>query len=395
MAPTSASMHQLDSQESYSSEPPVPYDDARELNSPPDYASPPLLQQGDDETPLIVHQKRQPKKDGPMSVDDFMYEIGRVAYDANALKDVFGGIELLKADLSSQEAPLSSLEALARRTTTAELLVSTSIPSLRTLYSTLPYLKPAAGSFVVSSTQMSEMKQQLAQCAQTVKDVLGKVDQMEQAEEGSEKKEARMRLLKFIKEREGSQTESSELMAQLLGAERDGGKVTTEKLEVNSYPWRWAVERPGSRLAHSVKDLGDLSFLNKIEYPPAPSLWANTWAYLPTLYATNSTNRKISGYSAAGTKESMPIDANDEELTGNYGEPLSAPSNQRPSRYKLWLVVFFLLIVLAASGVGIGLWMRKLRSATSSGEGGNGQGSLSTFVNVMPAHPTLSQLSSS
>ena len=139
----------------------------------------------------------------------------------------------MKAELSSQEAPLSTLEALARRTTTAELLISTSIPPLRILHSTLPYLKPAAGSFVVSSSQMSEMKQQLAQCAQTVKDALGKIHQMEQAEEVTEKKEARMRLLKFIKERENSQTESSELMAQLLGAERDGGKVTTEKLEVS------------------------------------------------------------------------------------------------------------------------------------------------------------------
>ena len=75
MAPISASMYQLDSQESYSSEPPVPYDEARESNSPPEYASPPVLQQADDETPLIVHQKRQPRKDGPMSVDDFMYEV--------------------------------------------------------------------------------------------------------------------------------------------------------------------------------------------------------------------------------------------------------------------------------------------------------------------------------
>jgi hypothetical protein len=74
MSPASALMQTTDSQESYSSEPPpAPYDDTR--GSPPDYGSPPLPQHGDDQTPLIVHQKRQVKKDGPMSVDDFGYEV--------------------------------------------------------------------------------------------------------------------------------------------------------------------------------------------------------------------------------------------------------------------------------------------------------------------------------
>ncbi|GAA5899580.1 uncharacterized protein JCM6883_005265 [Sporobolomyces salmoneus] len=389
MSPTSISMRLGDSQESYSSEPPpAPYDGPR--GSPPDYASPPLTQQGDDETPLIVHQKRQPKIDGPMSVDDFAYEMGRVAYDINALRDIVEGIENLKADLSSQGSPISTLEALARRTTSASPLLSTSVPSLRTLRSTIPYLKPAAGAFVVSNSQTVELKQQLAQCAQTLKDVLGKISAMERREEDTEKKDTRMRLLKFIKEKEGEGVESSELMAQLLGAERDGSRATSEALEVNSYAWRWVVERPGCRLARSVDESGDLTFLHKIEYPPAPSVWANTWAFLPSLYPSNSTNRKTSGYSAAGTKESMPIDANDEETTGNYGEPLSDGLNRRPSRYKLWLVVLFVLLLMAGAGLGIGFWVKSFDHATSRSETGDPSSSpLSTFVNRMPAHPTI------
>jgi hypothetical protein len=160
--------------------------------------------------------------------------MGRVTYDVSTLKEVLEGIDSLKKDLStSQSSSLPTLEALARRTTTATQLLSSSIPTLRSLQSTLPYLKPSAGSFVVSNSQTIELKQQLAQCAQTIKEVLDAINKMEQGEEGDEKKSTRMRLLKYIKEKEGEGVESSELMAQLLGAERDGGRATAKSLEVS------------------------------------------------------------------------------------------------------------------------------------------------------------------
>ena len=150
----------------------------------------------------------------------------------NALRDIIDGIETLHADLSSHESPLSTLEALARRTTSATLLVSTTVPALRALRSTLPFLKPAAGAFVVSNSQTLELKHQLASCARALEGTLEKVAKMERVEEGDGKKESRMRLLKCIKAREGEGVESSELMAKLLGAERDGGRAVAEKLEV-------------------------------------------------------------------------------------------------------------------------------------------------------------------
>lgn len=113
---------------------------------------------------------------------------------------------------------------------------------------------------------------------------------------------------------------------------------------------------------------------------------------MPTLYAgSNATARKTSGYSAAGTKESIPIDGTDDEevATANYGEPLASESARtRPSRYKLWFVVLFMLVVLTASGVGIAFWVKKLRHATAEREGTFDGGMTSTFVNRMPAHPT-------
>ena len=113
---------------------------------------------------------------------------------------------------------------------------------------------------------------------------------------------------------------------------------------------------------------------------------------MPTLYAgSNATARKTSGYSAAGTKESIPIDATDDEevARGNYGEPLASESARtRPSRYKLWFVVLFMLVVLAASGVGIAFWVHRLRHATAEREDTFDGGTTSTFVNRMPAHPT-------
>lgn len=67
------------------------------------------------------------------------------------------------------------------------------------------------------------MKGRLARCADTLKSVRDKIKQMERAEEVG-KKDARMRLMRIIKSRESKETDQAELMALLLGAERDGEK---------------------------------------------------------------------------------------------------------------------------------------------------------------------------
>ena len=72
-------MRPIDSQDSQGSDlPPAPYDDAGP--APPDYASPPLHQGEDDETPLILRdKKRQPGQGQPISVDDFAHEVSALS----------------------------------------------------------------------------------------------------------------------------------------------------------------------------------------------------------------------------------------------------------------------------------------------------------------------------
>lgn len=250
MSPSSSLMRPTDSQESYSSD--LPYD----ARVPPDYGSPPMIQTRGDETPLIVRQKRQPLKDTPTTVDNFAHEasllfsillepgrffltrfqmqLGRVAYDISTLEDVIEGVETLKADAASQESPVATLEALARRTTSASLLLSTSIPTLRTLVVTIKYLKPAAGAFVVTNAETLELNQELYQTAQVLKAAVSRVDRMSKLEEGAEKKDARMKLLKFIRGKEGQAAGQSELMALLLGAEREGSEEA-ETLQASTH----------------------------------------------------------------------------------------------------------------------------------------------------------------
>ncbi|GAA5877114.1 hypothetical protein JCM16303_006171 [Sporobolomyces ruberrimus] len=359
MSPSSSLMRPTDSQESYSSD--LPYD----ARVPPDYGSPPMIQTRNDETPLIVRQKRQPLKDTPTTVDNFAHELGRVAYDISTLQDVIEGVETLKADAASQESPVATLEALARRTTSAALLLSTSIPTLRTLVVTIKYLKPAASAFVVTNAETLELNQELYQTAQVLKAAVSRVDRMSKLEEGADKKDARMKLLKFIRGKEGQATGQSELMALLLGAEREGSEdaetlQASTHYNVDSYAWRWGVTRPGVRLARAVEDAGDATYLSKMERPTAPaySLWANTWAYVPAFYG-KSNDRKTSGYSAAGTKESMPVDASDEE-TGNFGEPVNDPTIRRTSMLRRWIYVFLILALLGAAGAGIAVAVKRV-----------------------------------
>ncbi|GAA5923141.1 uncharacterized protein JCM15063_003549 [Sporobolomyces koalae] len=355
-------------------DPPMPY----ESRAPPDYASPPLPQGAieDDQTPLIVPRKRPANGTTPRTVDNFIYEasLAAPAPGSVALEE----IKSLKSTLCATEPPRSTYQSLILQTTTASSLLSSIVPSMRTFTSTLPYLKPAAGDFVVSSAQAVECKRLLAENADALRKILQTIESLATNEEEGEKKETRMRLLRYIKAKEkGERVGQSELAALLL----------TSILQVDSYAWRWAVERPGVRLARCVADSGDVTFLSKITHPSevAPSLWSSPWSFVPSLYSP-STSRKVSGYSAAGTKESMPVDALEEE-TGNYGEPLSEKRGPtRPSRYRLWLCTLLAFAILGGSAAGIGVWVFKLREATASGEGSSA--SRLTLVNDMPAHPT-------
>jgi len=154
-----------------------------------------------------------------------MDQLGRVAYDVTTLSSIVDEIIKLKSEVSREDSPTSTLEALARRTTSASLLLSSTIPSLRTLAARLNYLKPAAGSFVVSTEQTNELRGQLARCADTLKSVLHKIKQIERAEEVG-KKDARVRLLRIIKSRESKETDQAELMAfTLLNSSRETSEL--------------------------------------------------------------------------------------------------------------------------------------------------------------------------
>jgi len=160
------------------------------------------------------------------------------------LSSIVDEIIKLKSEVSREDSPTSTLEALARRTTSSSLLLSSTIPSLRTLAARLNYLKPAAGSFVVTTEQTIELKGQLARCADTLKSVLDRIKELARAEEEG-KKDARMRLLRIIKSRESKETDQAELMALLLGAERDG-ENDVESLPVRFFTYQFCKGNIGT-----------------------------------------------------------------------------------------------------------------------------------------------------
>jgi len=89
----------------------------------------------------------------------------------------------------------------------------------------------------------------------------------------------------------------------------------------------------------------------------------------------------------------MPVDASDEE-TGNYGQSLAPASTSRAPRYKLWVFVAVVAVILGAVGTGVGIWITKFSHATSAGGREAGaEAAMSTFVNHMPAHSTVPSVS--
>ncbi|GAA6060224.1 hypothetical protein JCM10212_002303 [Sporobolomyces blumeae] len=380
------------SDDGHAYDPPVPY---RATDGPPDYAATPTgspdLNDGD-ETPLIVRKHGRGSRLSALTVAEFSRELSQCLEDVTTLRTTLKAIQELRQsaiapqnDVPPPASAVSMHAALARRTTSAATLASSICSTLRSLVATIDFLKPTPGSVVVSTAETAQLRKELVEAAESLLSAFGTIGVLRETDE-RDREQARMRLLRRIKARDGRNSTQAELMAELISAERKGD-AAPEELEVGSQEWFWSVERPGIRLSRDVAELGDLGFVERTARMamPASSAWAAPWSLVPTLYASSA--RKSSGYSAAGTKESMPIDANDEEATGSYGEPLEAARKGPPSLAKRWAVVLVLLVVLAASGVGIAFWLKSVNRATSTREG-SPVASSTTFVNFSPEHAT-------
>ncbi|GAA5878845.1 hypothetical protein JCM1840_000733 [Sporobolomyces johnsonii] len=388
----------------------IPYDPAMpyDRDEPPEYASPPLGRDDSrdgDEVPLMIRRKGEGGTGSTSTVDEFAYELGRVQHDLKSLRLNLDGIPLLYSaaiSLSPSDASaaeLAPLQDLAAQTTATSLLLTSTIPALRVYAAKLPYLKPAAGNFVVSTAEQTSLKHQLADCCDSLKASLGEISKWEK-QEASELPQAKERLLKVIKKREPDSGEE-QVMAKLWQAQRDGEgplanltvcrssrelhySVTDDlKAQVESYSWRWAVEHPACQLALAIHRAGDTSFLNNIARPStlAPSLWTNPFAYVSAIPGS----RKSSGYSIPGTKEALPVDGSQEEV-GPFGEPVEGRAAP-PRRRIVWLWIAFVLLLLAGASVGIALWSLKTDHATASTEGADSQAGATVIVDV-PGHST-------
>ncbi|GAA6031870.1 hypothetical protein JCM8097_003311 [Rhodosporidiobolus ruineniae] len=332
-----------------------------------------------DEAPLIGKDKGKGVEGGPVAVDGFGYQLGRVHHDLSTLRSNLSGIASLHADALALAPPDTSLVAQsflqdlsAQTAATAELL--STVPSeLRSLASKVNVLKPAAGKFVVSAAEQNAAKTELADCAELLRSSVRDVETGAR-KELDEKPQARIRLLKVIKAREEGADEATQ-MGMLLSAEREG-QWHAEQLKPNSYGWRWSVEHPYTRLQAALHSSGDLSFLASIQAPsaPAPSLWASPLSYLPSLRST-SRPPLYSSPSAASTftaddsapslSSSTPLyDIPEEDKVGSYGEPLSErrtmSPGQGPKRWKVALGLFVLLAAMGGAAVGVVLWGRKV-----------------------------------
>ncbi|GAA5906136.1 hypothetical protein JCM5296_000106 [Sporobolomyces johnsonii] len=369
-APSTSLMHEDPSHD-------IPYDPAMpyDRDEPPEYASPPLGRDDSregDEVPLLIRRKGEGGTGSTSTVDEFAYELGRVQHDLKSLRLNLDGIPplysaaIVLSPSDASAAELAPLQDLAAQTTATSLLLTSTIPALRVYAAKLPYLKPAAGNFVVSTAEQTSLKHQLADCCDALKASLGEISKWEK-HEASELPQAKERLMKVIKTREPD-SGADQVMAKLWQAQRDG-EGPLANLTAESYSWRWAVEHPASQLALAIHKAGDTAFLNNIARPStlAPSLWTNPFAYVSAIPGS----RKSSGYSIPGTKEALPVDGSQEEV-GPFGEPVEGRAAP-PRRRVVWLWIAFVLLLLAGASVGIALWSLKTDHATASTEGADSQ----------------------
>ncbi|BGP12605.1 hypothetical protein JCM10213_008742 [Rhodosporidiobolus nylandii] len=361
-----AAISRSSSQKTYS----TPYDDVDDLpNYPASHGDGRSLrgQEHEGDQASLLSKEGKQGGGGPLTVDQYLYEIGRLHHDLTTLRSNLAGIPSLVQDAAALAPTDNSLVAqsllqdLSAQTTASADLLAYLPDELGSLASKSKLLKPAAGNFVVSSAEQRQVKQELTACAGLLKASIRDIETGARNElEGTQ--QARMRLLKVIKAAAGEAGEA-EQMGHLLTAEREGAGLV-ERLKPGSYGWRWAVEHPYSRLQASLASFGTLSFLDSIQAPvgPAPSLWANPLSYVPSL----SFSAKPPRYAAPGETPTAVDGSQEEEgKIGNYGEPIEGPPKP-PQRWKVAVGVF--VVVALAVGATVAVIVVG-RQGTASGDG--------------------------
>ncbi|KAL7343931.1 hypothetical protein BJY59DRAFT_711302 [Rhodotorula toruloides] len=319
-----------------------PYDELDELPTYPDEQAP--------FPPRPRSLNVEAKKDGlaaggPMTVDQFAYEIGRLRNEVEKLPSSTARTAELRAQALALDPADNSLVAqslladLAVQTSAVVDVLPPQIAETRSLASKVAVLKPAAGRFLVTAGETAELKAELARCALSLDLAIQQISDGAKTEE-SDKQEARVRLLK-----------------------------------PGSFGWRWTVEHPFTRLEQAVKNSGDVSFLSSLKSAPtpAPSLWANPLSYIPSF---TSAAKQPTGY--------VPPSAADTSLTaaeeGSYGSPLVPPA-QKPS--KRWIKWVFLLLLLAVVGLAVGVTVYLGKRVDEHANGGD------ETAAAVPATPTV------
>ncbi|GAA5932310.1 hypothetical protein JCM3775_001189 [Rhodotorula graminis] len=338
---------------------------------------------GDDEAARLVKGGRREGEPVPLEVDGFAYELGRVHHDVDTFHDAVARLTALKAQVLALEPEDSTLVAqsllasLAVQTADSSQLFKQLPQQIKTFGDKLPFLKPGAGRFLVTSAESMPLQSELAACATTLRSAVHEVHKLADVEE-KEKQSARVRLLKTIKAQMGLSGDDSLVMAALLTAEREGSSHFAEQLKAGSPSWRWAVERPFSRLGADIGRAGDLSFLDRLEAvpPPSSSSWLNPLVYLPLGLARKGapgvgvvdgarppsappTYSPFALRSGERAGFSPLVDADEEDRLGSYGERLDEPPRAAaPTKWARVALGVVVLAVLLGSAVALTLWTR-------------------------------------
>ncbi|GAA5941385.1 uncharacterized protein JCM15063_006083 [Sporobolomyces koalae] len=258
--------------------------------------------------------------------------------------DVIGySDELLRVsqDISNLETALNDVEQLqrepepteearvatSRRMQTIGSLVESIVPAMRSLTSLLPLLKPAPGSFLVPAQETRDLQRRTFQCATALDAALVRIDEIVGKGSGS-----------------------------VLGATIASARAPSSKIGRRSsahsidLPEQLAV----AQLGRARERAGDATFLTTLEAPPSP---------------TNAHTVDMRG-------ERKPDRPREEQHVAN------------PQRLRL-LTICFVVALVAAIVVGVAVVVTRHHEARESDSAG-GVGYTTTFVNHMPAHPTLS-----
>ncbi|GAA5909199.1 hypothetical protein JCM8208_003408 [Rhodotorula glutinis] len=286
---------------------------------------------GGDKTELVKGGRREGEA-VPLEVDGFAYELGRVHHDVDTFRDAVARLAALKAQvvvLEPEDSTLvaqSLLASLAVQTADASQLFKQLPQQMQTFGDKLPFLKPGAGRFLVTSAESTPLKSELALCATTLRSTVHEVRKLADVED-KEKQSARVRLLKTIKAQMGPSGDDSLVMAALLTAEREGSSHHAEQLKPLAY----------IPLGLAGKVAPGVDAVDRARTPSAP----------PSYFPLGSSGR--AGFAPL-------VDADEEDRVGSYGEPLAAPSAGEPSKWARVALGVVVLSVMLGSTVALMLW---------------------------------------